>query len=156
MSTRKPTMAADEAYMLCRNQEESQRLDAQHAFMRHLAYGRLIQPSIPLTGIRSIADVATGTGVWLREVAQELTSNEDIDLIGFDISAQQFPEAGIDGADLIVHDITKPFPQEHHERFDLVHVRLLSYALKEVDLETSVRNIIQILRALCLFTFLGN
>ena len=140
-------MATEEAYMLNRNHEESRRLDAQHHFSRELAHGHLIQPSIPQSGLRSIADIGTGTGIWLREAAQELaTPNEQIEFIGFDISVQQFPKDSIQGVDFVMHDVVEPFPQEYHEKFDLVHVRLLSYALKEKDLDKAVENIIQILR----------
>ena len=39
-------MAADEAYMVGRNDDQSQRLDAQHRFCRALALGNLIRPSM--------------------------------------------------------------------------------------------------------------
>ena len=139
-------MATEEAYMLNRSQEESTRLDAQHYYMRHLARGNLVQPCVPRTNLRAIADVATGTGIWLREAAQELTtSNGTIEFTGFDISAQQFPKEDIHGVTFVEHDVVKTFPPEYHGKFDLVHVRLLSYALRAQDLENSVRNIIQIL-----------
>lgn len=137
--------------MMNRNEEESKRLDAQHNFMRQLAHGCLVQPSIPQSDLRAIADVATGTGLWLREAAQELvTSREKIVFTGFDISAQQFPKNEIHGLDFVVHNVVEPFPSKYHEKFDLVHVRLLSYALKAQDLEISVKNIVQLLRE-CLF-----
>ncbi len=140
-------MATDEAYMLTRDQDESRRLDIQHMFMRQLAHGSLIQPSIPRSELRTVADVATGTGVWLREAAQELTtSHEMISYTGFDISAEQFPKDHIPGVSFIVQNVVEPFPPEYHGRYDLVNVRLLSYALKAQDLEISVKNIIQILR----------
>ena len=60
-------MATEEAYMLNRSQEESIRLDAHHHYMRQSAHGSLVQPSIPRSNLRAIADVATGTG--LREAA---------------------------------------------------------------------------------------
>lgn len=68
-------MATDEAYMLSRDQDESKRLDIQHMFMRQLAHGSPIQPSIPRSDLRAVADVATGTGIWLREAAQELSTS---------------------------------------------------------------------------------
>lgn len=140
-------MATDEAYMMNRNEEESKRLDAQHNFMRQLAHGSLVQSSIPRSDLRAIADVGTGTGIWLREAAQELaTSKEQIVFTGFDISAQQFPKDDTHGLNLVVHNVVEPFPPEYHEKFDLVHVRLLSYALKAQDLEISVKNVIQLLR----------
>lgn len=40
----------------------------------------------------------------------------------------------------------KPFPTEHHEKFDLVNVRLVSYAIKGADLDRVVQNVVQLLR----------
>lgn len=140
-------MATNEAYMLSRNDEESRRLDAQHHFSRALAHGYLIQLSIPQSTLRSIADVGAGTGIWLREAARELeTPNGPIEFTGFDISAQQFPQDTIHGVEFVVHDVVTPFPQQYHGIFDLVNVRLLSYALKAQVLQQAVANIIQILR----------
>ena len=55
-------MATDEAYMPSRDRDESQRLDTQHHFCRALAHGHLVQPSIPDSSLRDIADVGCGTG----------------------------------------------------------------------------------------------
>ena len=133
--------------MPSRNDEESQRLDAQHHFLRALAHGHLIQPSIPQSGLRNIADVGCGTGIWLREAAQELGSpQKPMKFTGFDISAQQFPKENIQGVELVIHNVVEPFPLQHHGKFDMVNVRLLSYALEARHLEKTVENIIQILR----------
>lgn len=51
-----------EAYMLPRNTQESQRLDAQHEYMRQMSHGHLKHPSIPVQKLHAVADVATGTG----------------------------------------------------------------------------------------------
>ena len=137
-------MATNEVYMLHRNQEESKRLDAQHHFSRALAHGNLIHPSIPQSNLLTVADVATGTGVWLREAAQELAAPTKF--TGFDISGQQFPKDGIKGVDFVLHDVVQPFARQYHGYFDLVHVRLLSYALKAQDLTVVVENIVQLIR----------
>lgn len=140
-------MATNEAYMLQRNLEESKRLDEQHHFSRALVNGNLIQPSIPQSSLRTVADVGTGTGVWLREAAQELAAtNPPTKFTGFDISGQQFPKDKIKGVEFVLHDIIQPFPRQYHGYFDLVHVRLLSYALKVQNLTTVVENIVQIIR----------
>ena len=106
---------------------ESQRLpDGQHYFSRALAHGCLIQPFIPHSNLQKIADVATGTGIWLREVAEELTSSiGPIHRVGFDISEKQLPKDTIQDVEFVVHDVAEPFPQQYHGYFDLVHVRLL-------------------------------
>ncbi|KAL5693812.1 hypothetical protein EMGR_004340 [Emarellia grisea] len=102
-----------------RDPEESKRLNAQHAFLVDVIGGTPIHPSIPTANIRSIADAATGTGS-LKAQRHEIQ--------------------------LTVQDILQPFPQEHRGRYDLVHVRLLVGALKEVDYPRAVRNLYDLLK----------
>lgn len=96
--------------------------------------------------------MATGTGIWLRELAASPTflnpSNvKQRSFVGFDISPQQFPssEELQSGVCLVIHDMTETFPLRYHENFDLVNVRLVSYVLKALELEKVVRNILQLL-----------
>ncbi|MCJ1263855.1 hypothetical protein MMC22_003725 [Lobaria immixta] len=146
-------MATTEAYMLQRDSQESKRLDTQHVFLCALSGGQLVHPSIPRKDIRTVADVATGTGVWLRDVAAcaefpAHANSKKNTFVGFDISPQQFPSMETVSANmkLVVHDITEPLPLEYHEKFDLVNVRLMSYAIKAADLDRVVWNVLQILR----------
>jgi hypothetical protein len=44
-----------------------------------------------------------------------------------------------------VHDILRPFPIAHRERYDLVHVRMLVSALKVEEYEVAVRNLVGVL-----------
>ena len=144
---------AKEAYMLPRDLRESQRLDAQHEYMREMSHGHLIHPAIPASQLYTVADVATGTGIWLRQLAEDPTLPRPVDhhkpsFVGFDISQQQLPptESLPSYVSFVVHDMVEPFPTEYHERFDLVNVRLVSYAVKGSDLDKVLRNIIQLLR----------
>ena len=146
-------MSSDEAYMLPRDSEESKRLNVQHEYFRNLSSGHLIHPSIPSKNLQKVADVATGTGIWLEEVAASPAFSSQSDgqktkFIGFDISPQQFPstQGSRSEMEFVVHDITEPFPVSYHDEFDLVNVRLLSFAIKTVDLEKIVRHILQVLR----------
>ncbi|KAL9610246.1 MAG: hypothetical protein Q9167_005042 [Letrouitia subvulpina] len=148
-----PTTEPPEAYMLTRDEQESQRLDAQHEYMRQLSHGHLVHPSIPTHQLHAVADVATGTGVWLRQLANDPALPKPADdriqrFVGFDISPQQFPprESLLPHITFVVHDIVNPFPPEYHEKFDLVNVRLVSYAIRAVHLDKVVQNILQILR----------
>lgn len=115
--------------------------------------GTPIHPSIPTANIRSIADAATGTGIWLVDAAQTLHNHHPrhtLSLHGFDISPAQFPFSSLKAQrheiQLTVQDILQPFPQEHRGRYDLVHVRLLVGALKEVDYPRAVRNLYDLLK----------
>ncbi|KAL9045095.1 MAG: hypothetical protein Q9214_001821 [Letrouitia sp. 1 TL-2023] len=142
-----------EAYMLTRDEQETQRLNAQHEYMRQLSHGHLVHPSIPTHQLHAVADVASGTGLWLRQLANDPALPKAADdqiqrFVGFDISPQQFPprESLAPNVAFIVHDMVNPFPPEYHEKFDLVNVRLVSYAVKAADLDKVVKNILQILR----------
>ena len=144
--------------MLPRNSAESIRLNSQHAFLYELAHGQFIHSSIPCLDIHSVADVGTGTGIWLQELATSDTLKCDekladrqcggVDYVGFDISATQFPSDGEKmgkGIKFVVHDAAKSFPTQYHGKFDLVNVRLLSYAIKAEDLRSVVENVVEIM-----------
>ncbi len=50
-----------------------------------------------------------------------------------------------DGIKFVVHDAVKSFPARYHGKFDLVNVRLLSYAVKAQDLRSVVENVVEIM-----------
>ena len=140
--------------MLKRDKDESKRLDFQHEFMRALGHGNILHPSIPRQNVRAVADMGTGTGIWLNHIAEELRAYEkhgkndaNLHLVGFDISAEQFPtrDDQLPEVDFVVHDMTIPFPEQYHGRFDLVNMRFLVYALNEVALQKVIENIAVIL-----------
>lgn len=138
--------------MLKRDESESKRLDFQHNFMRALGQGNILHPSISRHEIRAVADMGTGTGIWLNDMAEELQAHRKdgrkMDLIGFDVSAQQFPSSDdrLPEVDFVVQDITTPFPEQYHNRFDVVNMRFLVYALNETDLQKTVDNVAETLR----------
>lgn len=142
--------ANKEAYMLRRDHGESRRLNVQHDFMRALCNDQLLHPSIPGENLQAVADVGAGTAVWLQDVAHNLLASSkatrDTEFVGFDISDQQFPVDRMPGMKLLVHNMTESFPLQYHGKFDIVHVRLLSYAIPAIDLMKTVENVVEILR----------
>ena len=121
--------------------------------MLALSCGHLTHPSIPVGDICAVADVAAGTGIWLRQLAASPAfagrpDGKRTTFVGFDISSQQFPLADELPPNVCfkIQDFLEPFPVEYHEEFDFVNVRLLSYVIKALDLEKIVHNILQILR----------
>ncbi|CAI7607391.1 unnamed protein product [Penicillium pancosmium] len=137
----------NEKYVFGRSKMESQRLDAQHNLLVKATQNTLVHPSIPKEKVISVADIATGTGVWLRDTADLLGKVNTTQRYyhGFDISPDQFPDYMGD-LEFSVHDITAPFPKEHWNRYDLVHVRLLVAAIDEIEYKAAVANIHQILK----------
>ena len=129
---------------------ESQRLETQHLFLTALAHNNLLHPSIPSHNLHTIADVGAGTGIWLRDVARDFRQrrhDDNAEFVAFDISGQLFHQtAERQELDLVLRDMTTPFPKEYHGYFDLANVRLLSYALRAEDLDKAVENVVQIIR----------
>ncbi|KAF9883356.1 hypothetical protein FE257_003572 [Aspergillus nanangensis] len=136
----------NDKYAFGRDQQESERLDAQHKLLSKITDNTLIDPSIPPKNVLSVADIGTGTGIWLTDVSQVLDkTNTSCYYHGFDISADQFPKSP-GNIEFSVQDITLPFPKEHWNRYDMVHVRLLVVALEESDYKTAISNISSILK----------
>lgn len=110
-------------YLLPKDVQEINRLDFQHFLLRRLLGGNYAAPLSQST--RSILDVGCGTGLWIREMAQ------------------QFPRAQIVGLDLELSNVANNHPANcwfvtgnilqglsfSSESFDFVHQRLLVAAL---------------------------
>ena len=141
-------MSEPEAYLFSqRNRQEAHRLENQHSLLKKFCGGRLLHHAIPLDKVQNaIADVGTGTGVWIRDIAKSFEGPPNPRLVGFDISPAQFPSQKTPNIEFVVQDILNPFPVEYHGKFDLVHVRLLVCALQKESLREAVKNIVAILR----------
>lgn len=121
-------MLANSPYIMPKDKAEGDRLDLQHHLLKIAInrnyYPRLRQP-------RAILDVACGTGIWGREMAQEFKRAE---VIGFDIDRTpmeaslarlgpggQFPP----NFKFLEADALKRFPFENGQ-FDFTHSRFIS------------------------------
>ncbi len=109
--------------------------------------GYLLHPSISrkLSSSPSIADVGTGTGRFLCQLAE---SYPEATLQGFDISSDLFPapETLPSNVKLGLMDVKQPPPSEEHGRYDVVHVRLLVAAMNPEDWEVAVRYLSKLLK----------
>ncbi|KAE8151184.1 hypothetical protein BDV25DRAFT_153041 [Aspergillus avenaceus] len=139
-----------EVYLLDRNPLESSRLNAQHKFLVDLIGGSPIHPSIPTENITAVADIATGTGIWLFTLPAALPTTNTLYLHGFDISSAQFPNQtdlkSTHEFHLSIQDIRTRFPPEHRNRYDIIHLRLLAGALKQEDYPRAMQNIYELLK----------
>lgn len=131
----------------------------QSDVIKILRSNQILSPLIPKSSVRSVADIATGTGIWLRDVSHELhsqsgssDSDKKLQLVGFDISAAQFPpqwketnEIGKTETRFELADINKGFAEEWWGKFDVVHLRLLIVALTVEKIENAVRNVLTLL-----------
>ena len=109
--------------------------------------GYLVHPSIAqkLSESPTIADIGTGTGHFLSRVAEIYPAAT---LRGFDISQELYPAPDTlpSNVQLGVMDVKQPPPLEEHNRYDLVHVRLLVAAMNPSDWEIAVRNLTLLLK----------
>ncbi|KAI4092011.1 MAG: hypothetical protein LQ339_008015 [Xanthoria mediterranea] len=115
---------AGDGYQLRRDFTGSTRLNCQHyLWQQELRFN--LHPSIPtpVPG-NAIADVATGTGVWLLEVARE---HPGVNCLGLDISTAQAPPKQWlpSNVDFTTWSIFEEPPAALRRKFDVVHIRLV-------------------------------
>lgn len=91
-----------------------------------------------------MADIATGTGVVLTELAKSHPNTCHFD--GFDVSDAQFPAKLPSNIKLHIADVKQPLPTEYHGQFDLVFIRYLNAAMKPEDWKIVARNVSQLLK----------
>ena len=123
-------------YTLGRNYFASARLNVQHHLWSE-TFGYLLNPTIPLNQPNlAIAEVGTGTGIWLLEIDRRLPTPAAL-LCGLDIAGDQFPrpEWLPSNAKFLEHDAFEPSgpPPELAGQFDVVHIRLFIAIIKDND-----------------------
>ncbi len=115
-------------YIMPKDKAEGDRLDLQHHLLK-LASGKNYRA--PIRQPRAILDVACGTGIWGREMAQEFKRAQ---VTGFDIDrtpmeaslARLGPTGQFPGNFTFLEaDAIKRFPFED-EQFDFTHARFIS------------------------------
>ncbi|KAK0117928.1 hypothetical protein ONS95_012240 [Cadophora gregata] len=129
---------------------EHKRLNIQHRFVNTFGPPEQIHPSIPKDQIILVADIATGTGVWLQDLATVLSkiplrSDGSRQYVGFDISRDLFPSSYDSSFSYVQHNALCPFPDEHLGKYDLVHARFLIAALKEDEIRIALENVLELL-----------
>ncbi|KAK0391596.1 hypothetical protein NLU13_1096 [Sarocladium strictum] len=132
-------------YVLGRGIRDSIRLDAQHLLWR-LHQGYALHPSIPVTSGLRIAEVGTGTAMWLLDLATSLP--RDVQLHGYDISSAQFPPPSTLPKNIqlsILNSFETP-PLRLVGYYDVVHVRMWASNLRARDLGDLIQNISAMLK----------
>ena len=120
-------------------------VNLQHEVYRD-TIGYLIHPRInaSLPANACIADIGTGIGIWLRDVASRSPSSWMF--TGFDISADQFPKDDDGIVKYEILDILQPITMNLRHKLDVVHFRLLINGLTGSDWMTTAGNALELLR----------
>ncbi|KAJ5345235.1 hypothetical protein N7452_003239 [Penicillium brevicompactum] len=133
-------MAHGAEYVLGRDISGSIRLDAQHLLWK-LHKGYELHPAIPITKDMKIADLGTGTAIWILDLARQVPSS--VQLHGFDISGDQFPlkELWPQNVTLgLLNSFSEP-PEAFSGQYDVVHLRMWASNLRESDTSSLVNHV---------------
>ncbi|KAL9118055.1 MAG: hypothetical protein Q9187_005404 [Circinaria calcarea] len=124
------------------------RLNLQHFFWKdQLGYN--LHPSIPTSNPEiKIADVGTGTGIWLLELARDLSSSAQLD--GFDIDLSQSPpkEWLPKNVNMYKLDVFEELPDDLVGKYDVIHARLFLLIVQNNDPTPILKNFIRMLIAI--------
>ncbi|KAI1320762.1 hypothetical protein F5Y16DRAFT_78161 [Xylariaceae sp. FL0255] len=137
---------AKDDYRLMRDCNASTRLTAQHYLWKDLL-GYLIHPDIPLRSRDlKVADVATGNGIWLHDVADTLTASAEHH--GFDICLDQVGPKPWLPATVHMHvwDLFDEPPSQFLGFFDIIHVRLITAVVRNNDPRPVLDNLKKLLK----------
>ncbi|KAL8981826.1 MAG: hypothetical protein Q9205_003505 [Flavoplaca limonia] len=117
-------------YMLPHHQQEIDRLQRQHRFMKGTTDGALLVTPLPTnqTTLR-VLDSGCADGTWLLDLKTQHPTHQ-WELHGVDIGSSLFPQNRPE-LDLRKHDIREPFPPawQWSDHFDVIHQRLLIWGL---------------------------
>ncbi|KAL7912263.1 S-adenosyl-L-methionine-dependent methyltransferase [Trichoderma velutinum] len=137
-------------YIFYRDHKSSIRLNYQHMLVKKLCNDQLLHPTVHQSiASRSpvrVADIATGTGLWLTELSDSLPA--DSQLHGFDISSDQYPPDGWlpKNVSLHEHDAFKPFAPEFLGSFDVVNLRFFITLLNGENIRPLLDNLKTLLK----------
>jgi hypothetical protein len=139
-----PKSTSNDTYILGRSHFSSSRLNLSH-FLWKQVLGFNIHPSIPTSGFKRIVDIATGSAIWPLDVASEFP---DAEVDGFDIALDQCPPKEFFPRirKLGIWDIFEDPPEEMQGRYDIVHVRLVIFVVKNNDPRAIIRNLMKLLK----------
>ncbi|EFR01487.1 hypothetical protein MGYG_04495 [Nannizzia gypsea CBS 118893] len=139
-------LADGRGYMLDRGYFASSRLNFQFYLWKESLHFNL-HPSIstPVQNLR-VADVATGTGLWLFDLARELPESAQLD--GFDISLANAPHKQWwpQNVTLRQWDIFDDVPEEMIGKYDIVHLRLLILVVENSDPRPIIQKVHKMLK----------
>ena len=140
-------------YALQQNHRSVIRLNLQHFLWRQV-FGFNIHPSVhfPPSGDSAdtpshpaIADIATGTALWLIDVSRDFPDSQ---LNGLDIDLTQAPHPGWLPSNITLRhwDVFAEVPASLECQYDLVHVRLLVLMLSGEDPMPVIRRLFQFVK----------
>ncbi|KAF7937227.1 uncharacterized protein EAE98_001541 [Botrytis deweyae] len=121
------SLADGHGYVFERSHIAACRLNLQYYLWKE-ALNFVVHHSVQLSNESVIADIATGTGAWLLDVARDFPQAQ---IEGFDNDVRQAPHESLLPSNVSVRhwDIFTDLPDDMVGKYDFVHVRLLVLVL---------------------------
>lgn len=93
-----------------------------------------------------IADIGTGTGIWLTDLSRRLPSSVALD--GLDISFDAAPPPQWLPANVTLRhwDIKQSVPKDLVEKYDIINLRNFAFVLQDSDISGVLESIFQMLK----------
>ncbi|RAH70365.1 class I SAM-dependent methyltransferase [Aspergillus aculeatinus CBS 121060] len=140
------TSSTPTTYLLPRDRFEATRLSSQHLLWQlHTSY--LLHPDIPLKDGMTIADIGTGTGIWALELSPHLPPNAQV--VGYDIASTHLPAPEYWPANVRfdhLDSLSETIPEELIGHFDVVHLRMWAFVIRDNDPSALIRHAERLLR----------
>ncbi|PYH92140.1 S-adenosyl-L-methionine-dependent methyltransferase [Aspergillus ellipticus CBS 707.79] len=133
-------------YCFTRDIVDNNRINLQHYLWIEL-FGYHIHPAIPTSNpTLRIADIGTGTGIWLTDLARRLPDSVSLDGLDISFDAAPPPKWLPSNITLKSFDIKADVPDHLRGIYDIVHIRNFSFIIRDPEIEQVTRNLLQVLK----------
>ncbi|OJI80666.1 hypothetical protein ASPTUDRAFT_78656 [Aspergillus tubingensis CBS 134.48] len=140
------TTSAAEGYAFNRSWLDNVRINTMHHLVGQLYQGYIHPHICTANPEMRIADVGTGTAIWLTDLANKLP--ESVQLDGLDVSFDAAPcrEWLPHNVTLQYWDIKSPVPEHLVGAYDLVNVRYFTIVLRNSEIKDALNNLSRLLK----------
>ncbi|RAH51864.1 S-adenosyl-L-methionine-dependent methyltransferase [Aspergillus piperis CBS 112811] len=140
------TTSAAEEYALDRSWLDNVRINAMHQLVGQVYQGHIHPRICTANPEMRIADVGTGTAIWLTDLASKLP--ESVRLDGLDVSFDAAPLREWLPPNVTLHywDVKSPVPEHLVGAYDLVNVRFFTIVLRNSEIKDALNNLSRLLK----------
>ena len=122
------------------------RLNLQHTYTRDIFGGHLIDPAIDTDRANlRIADICTGTGIWLLQVARQIPSAE---FEGLDTNLSEAPQQAWCPSNINFRkfDIFAATPEDLIGRYDIINVQYTHLFVRDSNIQDVLPKLVSMLK----------
>ncbi|KAJ7171160.1 hypothetical protein C8R46DRAFT_993340 [Mycena filopes] len=148
-----PELHTTSRYIIPAISPEKERLTKQYAMKKAIYdWSSAVPDTVDLSKVENVLDVAAGTCIWTLDFANmpQVKSNRDkINIYACDINTGFFPDSRLMdemGITTFGQDVTKPFAEQYHGKFDLIHASFLVICLTKEGWLSALANFFKILK----------